>query len=307
MLKVNEKIGLTVLAAALLLAACQPKSEPKEKTEDQQPLVVEKQQQVKFNGSIVKVNSGLPECNHDNCAKFEIERLQSNYPFIDKIIDQEILKSVAQVVETPEMNTTENAASSPAENASSEKTPSSTADQPLVKEITPYAQAFIQLDKQSTASSPDHHIQLMIKPSILKTNDALAVVALEMDNYLSGAHGSGTKQYYNFDLKQQKLMQLDDLLVPKQKSALEQQAHEVFKAWVMESELTDNLKEYEQMWKFHLSDNFTLDEKGLLLQYGEYDIAPYAAGLPSLVIPYDKLQGILKPEYLPETVKVAKP
>lgn len=45
--------------------------------------------------------------------------------------------------------------------------------------------------------------------------------------------------------------------------------------------------------------NFLLGDHGLILQYGEYEIGPYAVGLPRLVVPYDQLNTILKPEYLP--------
>ena len=43
-----------------------------------------------------------------------------------------------------------------------------------------------------------------------------------------------------------------------------------------------------------------MGEQGLILQYGEYEIGPYVVGLPRLVIPFDQLQGVLKPEYLPK-------
>jgi hypothetical protein len=36
------------------------------------------------------------------------------------------------------------------------------------------------------------------------------------------------------------------------------------------------------------------------LQYAEYEIGPYVVGLPRLIIPFDKLNGVLKPEYLPQ-------
>lgn len=52
--------------------------------------------------------------------------------------------------------------------------------------------------------------------------------------------------------------------------------------------------------KFQVTDNYFLGEQGLILQYGEYEIGPYVVGLPRLVIPFDQLQGVLKPEYLPK-------
>lgn len=39
-----------------------------------------------------------------------------------------------------------------------------------------------------------------------------------------------------------------------------------------------------------------LTDKGLLVTYQQYEIAPYAAGLPQCVIPYDVLAGFVTPE-----------
>lgn len=80
---------------------------------------------------------------------------------------------------------------------------------------------------------------------------------------------------------------------------MEKKAHEKFKAWVIESKLANSVEEYEQAWKFTLSDNFYLSSQGLILQYGEYEIGPYVVGLPRLTIPYDQLQTVLKKQYLP--------
>ncbi|MGB8482234.1 MAG: RsiV family protein, partial [Acinetobacter bohemicus] len=175
-----------------------------------------------------------------------------------------------------------------------------TAKQKLEKQVTPYLVTFLALDKELKALSANHQISLMIKPKILNANLPLATVVLNSSSYLGGAHGSSSQRYYNFDLKQQKQVELNDLLAPNQKAHLEKKAHEVFKTWVLESKLANSVEEYEQAWKFTLSDNFYLSKQGLILQYGEYEIGPYVVGLPRLTIPYDQLQGILKKEYLPQ-------
>ena len=69
---------------------------------------------------------------------------------------------------------------------------------------------------------------------------------------------------------------------------------------MIESKLANSVEEYEQAWKFTLSDNFYLSSQGLILQYGEYEIGPYVVGLPRLTIPYDQLQTVLKKQYLPQ-------
>jgi len=278
----------SILACAVLLAACQPKSEPKEPEDKPQDPVVNQTSEPVLRGETVKLAVTLPECNGNTCPDFTVERLQSNFPFIDQLLDQEILDQLSKMLEIVDADQ----ASSTAQG--SEQT------NHLDVQAQQYANAFIKIDEELKALSSSHQISLMIKPKILQSKGTLATVVLNSSSYLGGAHGSTAQRYYNFDLKNQKQVQLNDLLLPKQKAKLDKLAHEAFKTWVIDSKLANTADEYEQAWPFQVTDNYFLGEQGLILQYGEYEIGPYVGGLPRLVIPFDQLQGVLKPEYLPK-------
>ncbi|MEN8424533.1 RsiV family protein [Acinetobacter junii] len=278
----------SILACAVLLAACQPKSEPKEPEDKPQDPVVNQTSEPVLRGETVKLAVTLPECNGNTCPDFTVERLQSNFPFIDQLLDQEILDQLSKMLEIVDADQ----ASSTAQG--SEQT------NHLDVQAQQYANAFIKIDEELKALSSSHQISLMIKPKILQSKGTLATVVLNSSSYLGGAHGSTAQRYYNFDLKNQKQVQLNDLLLPKQKAKLDKLAHDAFKTWVIDSKLANTADEYEQAWPFQVTDNYFLGEQGLILQYGEYEIGPYVVGLPRLVIPFDQLQGVLKPEYLPK-------
>lgn len=278
----------SILACAVLLAACQPKSEPKEPEDKPQDTVVNQTSEPVLRGETVKLAVTLPECNGNTCPDFTVERLQSNFPFIDQLLDQEILDQLSKMLEIIDADQ----ASSTAQG--SEQT------NHLDVQAQQYANAFIKIDEELKALSSSHQISLMIKPKILQSKGTLATVVLNSSSYLGGAHGSTAQRYYNFDLKNQKQVQLNDLLLPKQKAKLDKLAHEAFKTWVIDSKLANTADEYEQAWPFLVTDNYFLGEQGLILQYGEYEIGPYVVGLPRLVIPFDQLQGVLKPEFLPK-------
>lgn len=278
----------SILACAVLLAACQPKSEPKEPEDKPQDPVVNQTSEPVLRGETVKLAVTLPECKGNTCPDFTVERLQSNFPFIDQLLDQEILDQLSKMLEIVDADQ----ASSTAQG--SEQT------NHLDVQAQQYANAFIKIDEELKALSSSHQISLMIKPKILQSKGTLATVVLNSSSYLGGAHGSTAQRYYNFDLKNQKQVQLNDLLLPKQKAKLDKLAHEAFKTWVIDSKLANTADEYEQAWPFQVTDNYFLGEQGLILQYGEYEIGPYVVGLPRLVIPFDQLQGVLKPEYLPK-------
>ncbi|MDA3500824.1 RsiV family protein [Acinetobacter junii] len=278
----------SILACAVLLAACQPKSEPKEPEDKPQDTVVNQTSEPVLRGETVKLAVTLPECNGNTCPDFTVERLQSNFPFIDQLLDQEILDQLSKMLEIVDADQ----ASSTAQG--SEQT------NHLDVQAQQYANAFIKIDEELKALSSSHQISLMIKPKILQSKGTLATVVLNSSSYLGGAHGSTAQRYYNFDLKNQKQVQLNDLLLPKQKAKLDKLAHDAFKTWVIDSKLANTADEYEQAWPFQVTDNYFLGEQGLILQYGEYEIGPYVVGLPRLVIPFDQLQDVLKPQYLPK-------
>jgi len=280
----------SVLACAVLLAACQPKSEPKQSQDKpQDPPAVQQQAEPVLQGETVKIPVKLPECKGNTCPDFTVERLQSNFPFIDQLLDQQILEQLGKMLEVVDADT-------PA--ASTAKSTGEKSD--LDSQAQLYADSFVKIDEELKALSSSHQISLMIKPKILQPKGKLATVVLNSSSYLGGAHGATSQRYYNFDLANQKQVQLQDLLLPKQKVTLDKLAHEAFKTWIVDSKLATDPKEYEQAWPFQVTDNFLLGEQGLILQYGEYDIGPYVVGLPRLVIPFSELQGVLKPEYLPK-------
>lgn len=299
---------LSILASAVLLSACQPKSnEPKEPTS---PEVVQTEPEVlKLSGDTEKLKLVIPECEGKNCPEISIERLNSNQRFIDEWVDQQILQQLKNILSVDAIEPAKATAASEAEVSASEPKKAlstvTTPKQQLEQQIQPSMQTFLNLDKELKALSASHSISLMIKPKILNSGDPLATVVLNSSHYLGGAHGASAQRYYNFDLEQQTLVKLDDIIAEKQKAKLEAQAYEAFKVWVMESKLAKDVAEYEQAWKFILTDNFYLAKEGLILQYAEYEIGPYVVGLPRLMIPYAQLQGVLKPQYLPQVETAA--
>lgn len=309
MLKNKSILAISILITTLGITACQPKKTEPEAVEPEQTQT--EQQSLKLVGDTEKLNLSLPKCEGKNCPEISIERLNSNQAFIDQFIDQKITQELAQILEiAPQQAVSEafaienaaTAADTPASNPTAAAIAQvETLAQKLEKQTLPYVQSFLALDQELKALSSNHKISLMIKPKILNADQPLATVVLNSSSYLGGAHGASAQQYYNFDLEKKKLVLLNDILLDKQRPQLERKAYEAFKQWVIASELSTNVQEYEQAWKFKLSENYYLGQQGLILQYAEYEIGPYVVGLPRLTIPYAELQGILKAAYLPVT------
>lgn len=58
---------------------------------------------------------------------------------------------------------------------------------------------------------------------------------------------------------------------------------------------------------FSYTNNLLFTAQGLMVHYQHYEIASFAEGDPQLVIPYEKLKGILKDKYLPLPNKTPAP
>lgn len=130
----------------------------------------------------------------------------------------------------------------------------------------------------------------------LATADLLSLV-FNGYTYSGGAHGISTHQTYIFDLHDNRIMSLSDLFNPGTdylevlSDFCEQEliGREISEAdWVRAgaSPKTENYAYY------------FLTDQGLSIIFPAYQVASYAAGPQEVLIPYDKLKGILKSDLL---------
>ncbi|NHB56495.1 DUF3298 domain-containing protein [Acinetobacter sp. 194] len=310
----NKTIGsISMLALALVLSACQPKSdqEKKDPTVDTQSSSEAQAPVLTLEGAPEAVPFNLPGCSGNSCPEFSIDRLHTNQFVLDNMIDQAIMSRLQQILEITDQAKAKEMSNKATQSADQSQTASDavanlTPAQLLGLQVQPYVDQFIALDKELKNLGASSQISLSISPKILNSQEPLATVVLNTSSYLGGAHGSSSQTYYNFDLKHQKQVQLDEIIQPNQKQKLFSLAHDQFKTWVKDAKLAENIDEYEQAWKFSLSNNYYLGKKGLILQYAEYEIGPYVVGLPRLTIPYEQLNGIIKSEYLPKDVQLTQ-
>ncbi|NYT77250.1 DUF3298 domain-containing protein [Alcaligenaceae bacterium] len=132
-------------------------------------------------------------------------------------------------------------------------------------------------------------------------NSSLTVVELDTWQYMTGmTHGISATQFLNWDNKTAKVLSLADVLRPGQRQAYNAALKEAHARWLSANpELVGDLNTFVRQWPFQESTNYAFTDQGLVIKYDSYQIAPYSAGQPELVISYDSLRGILKPEFLP--------
>lgn len=311
MLNQKSTLALSILVITLGLTACQKSDSKKaEPTVDQSAASQVPDTSMLLQGDTEKVKLTLPECNGNTCPEFSIERLKSNQAFVDETIDQAILDNLDKMLDIAQLSKAKKDADqqqTASQASASEVQANKTPVQQLQEQVQPYANSFLEMDKELKTLGASGQITISLSPKILNSDKPLATVVLNTSSYLGGAHGASAQTYFNFDLVSKKQVGLDQIIEANQKAKFEKLAHDAFKTWVIDSKLAESVNEYEQAWKFKLSDNFYLGKQGLILQYGEYDIGPYVVGLPRLMIPYDQLKGVLKSQYFPAEMQVDQP
>ena len=311
MLNQKSTLALSILVITLGLTACQKSDSKKaEPTVDQSAASQVPDTSMLLQGDTEKVKLTLPECNGNTCPEFSIERLKSNQAFVDETIDQAILDNLDKMLDIAQLSKAKKDADqqqTASQASASEVQANKTPVQQLQERVQPYANSFLEMDKELKTLGASGQITISLNPKILNSYKPLATVVLNTSSYLGGAHGASAQTYFNFDLVSKKQVGLDQIIEANQKAKFEKLAHDAFKTWVIDSKLAESVNEYEQAWKFTLSDNFYLGKQGLILQYGEYDIGPYVVGLPRLMIPYDQLKGVLKSQYFPAEMQVDQP
>ncbi|WP_111893279.1 RsiV family protein [Acinetobacter sp. MB5] len=288
--------SMSVLSVSLLLSACQKQNDDTEKTVSAAQMTQAKaiQNPYEFTANLENIPVQLPACEGNNCPEFQVQRLNTNYDFIDTQVDAAILAALRNNLDLAAINP-----------AASEVFASEPEPSDLNHQVQQYAKAFLILDQQLKSMNANPQITFHVQPKILRKQDNIVTVQLNSDSFLGGAHGTEAQQYLVFDLKQKQQLKLGDVLLPNQKDQLLKQLHQQFQDWVIEQKLANNVQEYEDAWPFKLTSNFYFSAQGLVLQYAEYEIGPYVVGMPTFTIPYEKLKGIVKSEYLPKPDTVA--
>lgn len=127
---------------------------------------------------------------------------------------------------------------------------------------------------------------------VISNADGLLSLGFRAYNYSGGAHGNYGSQLITYDVKNKKVVTLDDLFKPNYKAALS-------------AALLRSARQYlgikpSASLEGHLfakpepTDNFMVNKKGILFNYTPYEIASYAQGEIQLFVPFDELKTILE-------------
>ncbi|MFN0200589.1 MAG: DUF3298 domain-containing protein [Bacteroidia bacterium] len=127
----------------------------------------------------------------------------------------------------------------------------------------------------------------------IRTNEG-NVLALESSGYeyAGGAHPNSFVAYENFNTATGDTIGLSQIFVPNFRPKLNAIAEKFLRK---QNKITGSLADagFEFEKGFQVNNNFSLERGGIRFLYNQYEIAPYAAGMPEFFIPYSELKGLI--------------
>jgi len=149
-------------------------------------------------------------------------------------------------------------------------------------------------------AAPSDEVYLAAKT--IYRNKNLTILELGAWEYRTGAaHGMSNTLFINWSQDENKVLTLNDLLLPGAENNFFEIQRNAHKKWLKKLDYAqDNPEQFNRIWPFQPTNNVALTDAGVLVKYEPYAIAPYAAGMPQFLIPYNELKGVLKKRYLPE-------
>ena len=125
---------------------------------------------------------------------------------------------------------------------------------------------------------------------IFSHNGDLLTLQYFGDGFSGGAHGYHYENYKVFDLKDKKVVSLNDIFInPNDK--------------IWDSILSSHFNEKEQkemllVDKIPLNSNYYFDQNKITFVYNQYEITAYAAGVVFITINFNEIKDKLKPDFI---------
>lgn len=141
-----------------------------------------------------------------------------------------------------------------------------------------------------------HPWYLSIDIKVIRQLHNYIALAYTHSDFTGGAHGNTHISFDNYNPKTKTVIELDSLIQPDKRAELLKIAENIFRNQEKIS-ATQPLagKYFFQGGKFSLPAAFYVSKDGLKFLYNAYEIKPYSEGITELLIPFDQLKDIAKP------------
>jgi len=159
-----------------------------------------------------------------------------------------------------------------------------------------YQQAMVEYEYSVANNFPVREFEAYEDFNVTYNQDCVLSLYFDQYEYTGGAHGMTIRSSDTWDLQRSKKMVLSDLFE-------KEQDYNAYVIAQINQQIAEDIASGDDMYfedYQHLvvnnfkPNNFYLTEEGAVFYYQHYDIAPYAAGIRTFLIPYSP-DGIVEP------------
>ncbi len=163
----------------------------------------------------------------------------------------------------------------------------------IVKELTKQKDTYFSQEKENSKEYMPEFEQTWednFYMNVFSNHNDILTLSYESNGFSGGAHGYYSILFKNFDLKNNKTIQLSDIFNEVQKINWDKILMENFK--------NKDQKEMLLVDKIPVNNNFYFNDKEITFVYNQYEITAYAAGVVEIAIPFSELKSYLKPDFI---------
>jgi hypothetical protein len=135
-----------------------------------------------------------------------------------------------------------------------------------------------------------------VRIKVLQQRKGYLGLRYDFIDYAGGAHANYAIVFNNYNTLSNKSVTIDSLIKTGSLPVLTATAEKIFRKnekLTPKQSLADNY--FFEKNTFSLPHNFTITDQGLKFLYNPYEIKPYAAGTTELLVPFEQIKEILKP------------
>lgn len=158
-----------------------------------------------------------------------------------------------------------------------------------------YQMAMVEYEYSIANNFPVRQFEAYVNYIVTYNQNCILSLYFDQYEYAGGAHGLTVRYSDTWNLPKSKRMELSDFF-PHRNNYREYIIQTIEKQ--IETELANGdsmyFENYAQLMNENFKpNNFYLTEEGLVIYFQQYDIAPYASGIPTFVIPYGPTSVVL--------------
>ncbi len=151
-----------------------------------------------------------------------------------------------------------------------------------------YQMAMVEYEYSVANQFPIRQFEAFVDYVVTYNQNCMISLYFDQYEYAGGAHGLTVRYADTWNLTKSRRMELGDFFIHRSnyKEYIIQTINQQIKEEIEKKDAM-YFEDYEKLVRENFkANNFYLSKEGLVIFFQQYDIAPYAAGLPTFVIPY---------------------